>query len=151
MIECSLCFAKQYITVKFLFELYTLDKVITIAMFYADASDCHVEMIKHLRNSIVSQWISLIDKWDVFTVQSMFFYRNLIVITVGWYCGQRQYWLCGDRDETVNHVLNECSNMAQKEYKKNTILGGNGDLLGILQEIKSLPYWLIQINLLWKL
>ena len=25
--------------------------------------------------------------------------------------------LCGDRDETVNHVLCECSKLAQREYK----------------------------------
>ena len=26
-------------------------------------------------------------------------------------------WLCGDRDETINHLISECSNLAQKEYK----------------------------------
>ena len=26
-------------------------------------------------------------------------------------------WLCGDRDETINHIINECSKLAQKEYK----------------------------------
>ena len=25
--------------------------------------------------------------------------------------------LCGDRDETINHVISECSKLAQKEYK----------------------------------
>ena len=25
--------------------------------------------------------------------------------------------LCGDRDETINHIINECSKLAQKEYK----------------------------------
>ena len=25
--------------------------------------------------------------------------------------------LCGDRDETINHIVSECSNLAQKEYK----------------------------------
>ena len=25
--------------------------------------------------------------------------------------------LCGDRDETINHIISECSNLAQKEYK----------------------------------
>ena len=24
---------------------------------------------------------------------------------------------CGDRDETINHILSECSKLAQKEYK----------------------------------
>ncbi len=26
-------------------------------------------------------------------------------------------WLCGDRDETVNHIISECSKLAQKEYQ----------------------------------
>ena len=25
--------------------------------------------------------------------------------------------LCGDRDETINHIINECCKLAQKEYK----------------------------------
>ena len=25
--------------------------------------------------------------------------------------------LCGDRDETMNHIISECSKLAQKEYK----------------------------------
>ena len=25
--------------------------------------------------------------------------------------------LCGDRDETINHLINQCSKLAQKEYK----------------------------------
>ena len=28
-----------------------------------------------------------------------------------------KYWLCGDRDETINHIISECSKLAQKEYK----------------------------------
>ena len=26
------------------------------------------------------------------------------------------YRLCGDRDETINHIINECRILAQKEY-----------------------------------
>ena len=26
-------------------------------------------------------------------------------------------WLCGDRDETINHIISECNKLAQKEYK----------------------------------
>ena len=29
-----------------------------------------------------------------------------------------KYRLCGDRDETINHIISECSKLAQKEYKK---------------------------------
>ena len=25
--------------------------------------------------------------------------------------------LCGNRDETINHIINECSKLAQKDYK----------------------------------
>ena len=26
-------------------------------------------------------------------------------------------WLCGDRDETINHIISECSKLAQKDCK----------------------------------
>ena len=26
-------------------------------------------------------------------------------------------WLCDDRDETINHIISECSKLSQKEYK----------------------------------
>ena len=29
----------------------------------------------------------------------------------------RKYRLCGERDETINHIISECSKLAQKEYK----------------------------------
>ena len=29
----------------------------------------------------------------------------------------RKCRLCGDRDETINHIISECSKLAQKEYK----------------------------------
>ena len=25
--------------------------------------------------------------------------------------------MCGDSDETINHIISECSKLAQKEYK----------------------------------
>ena len=28
-----------------------------------------------------------------------------------------KYRLCGDRDETINHIISDCSKLAQKEYK----------------------------------
>ena len=28
-----------------------------------------------------------------------------------------KYRLCGDRDETINHIISECSKLAQREYK----------------------------------
>ena len=28
-----------------------------------------------------------------------------------------RYWLCGDIDETINHILSECSKLAQKETR----------------------------------
>ena len=27
--------------------------------------------------------------------------------------------LCGERDEMINHIISECSKLAQKEYKTN--------------------------------
>ena len=29
----------------------------------------------------------------------------------------RKYRLCGDRDETINHIISKCSKLVQKEYK----------------------------------
>ena len=50
-------------------------------------------------------------------------------------------WLYGDREETVNHIINKCSKLAQKKYKiRKALLGGKGDPRGIVQEIRSLPY-----------
>ena len=34
--------------------------------------------------------------------------------------------LCGDRDETINHIINECSKLAQKEYKTRLDWVGKG-------------------------
>ena len=28
----------------------------------------------------------------------------------------KKCWLCRDRDETINHMISECSKLAQKEY-----------------------------------
>ena len=43
--------------------------------------------------------------------------------------------LSGDRDETINHILSECSKLAQKEYKTRHDLGRQGDPMGDVQEI----------------
>ena len=34
-------------------------------------------------------------------------------------CSHSEYRckLCGERDETINHIISECSKLAQKEYK----------------------------------
>ena len=48
--------------------------------------------------------------------------------------------LCGDRDETINHIISECSKLAQKEYKKRHDLVGKGDPLGNVQKISIRPY-----------
>ena len=42
--------------------------------------------------------------------------------------------LRGERDETINHFMNECNKIAQKEYKAR--LSWKGDPLGIGEEIK---------------
>ena len=43
--------------------------------------------------------------------------------------------LCGYRDETTNHI-NECDKLGQKEYKTRHDSVGEGDRLGIVQEIE---------------
>ena len=39
----------------------------------------------------------------------------------------RKCWLCGDRDETVNHIISGSSKLTH------IIQGGQGDLLGVVQ------------------
>ena len=41
--------------------------------------------------------------------------------------------LCGDRDETINHIISEGSKLAQKKYK-NIRLGGQSDPQGDMQK-----------------
>ena len=50
-----------------------------------------------------------------------------------------KFRLCGNSNERVNYIINECRKLAQKEYK--TWLGGKGDPLGIVQDINILPCW----------
>ena len=46
--------------------------------------------------------------------------------------------LCSDRDETISHMISECSKLIQ-EYKTR-LLGWQGDPLGDVQEIEIWPY-----------
>ena len=48
--------------------------------------------------------------------------------------------LCGDRDETINHIISECIKLAQKEYKTWQDWMGIGDPLGDVQEIEIYLY-----------
>ena len=48
--------------------------------------------------------------------------------------------LCGDIDETINHMISERSKLAQKEYKTRTTLVRQGDPLRTVQEIEIQPY-----------
>ena len=43
--------------------------------------------------------------------------------------------LCSDRNETFNHIISECSKLAQKEYKTRHNRG-EGDPQGDVQEIE---------------
>ena len=43
--------------------------------------------------------------------------------------------LCGERDETINHIISECSKLADQ-----TRLGRQGDPLGNVQESSIRPY-----------
>ena len=42
-------------------------------------------------------------------------------------------WLCGNSDAMINHIISECSKLAEKEYKT-TQLGGQGNSQGIVQK-----------------
>ena len=41
--------------------------------------------------------------------------------------------LCGHRDETTNHIINDCCKLAKKSIR----LDMTGDPLGIVQEIET--------------
>ena len=43
--------------------------------------------------------------------------------------------LCGNRDETINHIISECSKLAQKEYKTRNDWVGKGIHPGDVEEI----------------
>ena len=43
--------------------------------------------------------------------------------------------LCRDRDETINHIISECSKLTRREAQDYSRLGGEGYPLGIVQEI----------------
>ena len=45
--------------------------------------------------------------------------------------------LCGDRDETINHIINECSKLAQKEYKTRHDWVGKGINWEMCKKFKS--------------
>ena len=47
----------------------------------------------------------------------------------------RKCWLCSDRDETINHVINECSKLAQKEHKTRHDWVGKGILWELCKKI----------------
>ena len=52
----------------------------------------------------------------------------------------RRYRLCGEWDETINHIISECSKLAQREDKTRYDRVGEGDSTGIVQEIEVRPY-----------
>ena len=51
-----------------------------------------------------------------------------------------KYRFCGDKDETTNHVISEYSKLTQKSIRLPR-LDGEGDPLGIVQEIEIWPYY----------
>ena len=52
-----------------------------------------------------------------------------------------KYMLNGERDETINYRISECSKLTQKEYKTRHNCVGEDDSLGIVQKIKIWPYY----------
>ena len=52
----------------------------------------------------------------------------------------RKCRLCGDKDDTINHIISKCSKLAQKEYKTRHNWVGKNDPLGTVQEIVIKPY-----------
>ena len=44
--------------------------------------------------------------------------------------------LCGDKNETINHIISEFSKLVQKEFKTRHDWVGERDTLGIVEEIE---------------
>ena len=49
--------------------------------------------------------------------------------------------LCGDKNETINHIVSRCNEFAQKEYKSRHNWVEKGHPLGIVQGIEIWPYY----------
>ena len=47
--------------------------------------------------------------------------------------------LCGDRDETMNYIISECSKLVQMEYKARHDCVGEDDPLGLVQGVEIWP------------
>ena len=45
-------------------------------------------------------------------------------------------WLCGDRDEIINHMISKCSQFAQKEYKTTHDWVGKEIHWGLCEKLK---------------
>ena len=42
---------------------------------------------------------------------------------------------CGDRDEIINHIISECSKLAQKEYIIRRVQVWKGIILGLCKKL----------------
>ena len=47
---------------------------------------------------------------------------------------------CGDRGDTVNHIISKCNKLYSKEIWEQVCLVGKGDPLGIEQKTENWPY-----------
>ena len=59
---------------------------------------------------------------------------NVIKVRIERTQEQSKCRMCGRADETINHLLSECSKMAQKEYKRRHDWMGEKNTLGCVQE-----------------
>ena len=48
--------------------------------------------------------------------------------------------LCGDRDETIDRIISECSKFVRKEYKTRKVRVGKVYPLGDVQKMLIYPY-----------
>ena len=60
---------------------------------------------------------------------------NNVIAKIKYTLLNTKYRLYNDRDETINHIINEHSKLAQKEYKSRYDCVGKGNPVGIVQEI----------------
>ena len=54
---------------------------------------------------------------NLFAAQNNAIRTNHIKARIGKKQQNSKFWLCGNRDETISHIISKCSKLAQKEYK----------------------------------
>ena len=67
--------------------------------------------------SVILQWNTTKFSGKVSETESILITQNNIKARIDKTQQNSRFRLCGERDEAINHIISECSTLAQKEYK----------------------------------